>query len=290
MSGLLAITVLGVSVTIALVAQHDDWENDLNTGGAKVGVVEILGPIVGSKEVLDQLKIYRENDSVKAVILRIDSPGGAVGPAQEIYREVQKTTETKKVIASMGSVAASGGYYIAAAADGIMANPGTVTGSIGVIMSYTNMEELFRKIGLSPVVIKSGKYKDTGSPGRPMTPEEETLLGKLAEDIHSQFIKDVAHARNLEVEQVQSAADGRIYTGHQAKNLGLVDRMGNFADAVAWAGELGGIEGEVETVYPPEEKLELWQYLMETTSQALSKMLIQSTLKADYRLSAPTPK
>lgn len=164
-----------------------------------------------------------------------------------------------------------------------MANPGTITGSIGVIMSYTNMEELFRKIGLAPVVIKSGKFKDTGSPARPMAQEEQELLSQLAEDIHYQFIEDVAQGRNLDVEQVRATADGRILTGKQAEELGLVDRMGNFADAVEWAGELGGIEGEVEVVYPPEEKLDIWEYIMESATQALSKRLFQSDLKADYR-------
>ncbi len=282
-TGILAFTVMGVSLTLAWLFHGYDWEDDLASDDPKVGVVEILGPIAESRDVLQQLKTYRENDSVKAVVLRIDSPGGAVGPSQEIFREIRKTAESKKVIASLGSVAASGGYYIAAGTDGIVANPGTITGSIGVIMAYTNIEELFRKIGLAPVVIKSGEFKDMGSPVRPMRPDEEQLLTELAENIHNQFVEDVARGRNLDPEKVRAVADGRILTGKQAETLGLVDRMGNFADALEWAGRLGGIKGDIEAVYPPKKKFDIWDQLTESASQVLSTLLIQSPPQAQFR-------
>jgi len=233
--------------------------------GEKVGVVEINGPIVDSRKILRNIRTFRESEAIKAILIRIDSPGGGVGPSQEIYREIQKTTERKKVIISMGAVAASGGYYVAAGADGIVANPGTITGSIGVIMGYTNFEELMQKIGLSAVVIKSGAYKDTGSPTRPMSDDEKELLQEVARQIHGQFVEAIGKGRGMDVKQVEAIADGRIFTGQKALELGLVDRLGNFEDAVAWAGELGGIEGKVETVYPEKEKPSIMDYVLEST-------------------------
>ncbi len=233
--------------------------------GEKVGVVEINGPIVDSRKILRDIRTFRESEAIKAILIRVDSPGGGVGPSQEIYREIQKTTERKKVIISMGAVAASGGYYVAAGADGIVANPGTITGSIGVIMGYTNFEELMQKIGLSAVVIKSGAYKDTGSPTRPMSDEEKELLQEVARQIHGQFIEAIGKGRGLSIKQVEAIADGRIFTGQKALELGLIDRLGNFEDAVAWAGELGGIEGKVETVYPEKEKTSIIDYVLESS-------------------------
>jgi protease-4 len=233
--------------------------------GEKVGVVEITGPIVESRKILKDLRTFRESKAVKAILVRVDSPGGGVGPSQEIYREIQKTTEHKKVVISMGAVAASGGYYLAAGADGIVANPGTITGSIGVIMGYTNFEELMQKIGLSAVVIKSGEYKDTGSPTRAMTADERELLQDVTRQIHGQFVEAIAKGRRLGVKQVEALADGRIFTGQKALELGLVDRLGNFEDAIAWAGELGGIQGKVETVYPAKEKLSFFDYVAESS-------------------------
>ncbi len=147
--------------------------------GEKVGVVEIQGVITDAKPIVSQLKKFRKNEAIKAIVLRIDSPGGGVGPSQEIYSEVKKTTGEKKVVASMGAIAASGGYYVAAAADHVMANPGTITGSIGVVIEFANVEELFKKIGLSAYVIKSGEYKDVGSPLRKMTPQREKAVAGL---------------------------------------------------------------------------------------------------------------
>jgi len=233
--------------------------------GEKIGVVEIIGPIVDSRRILRDIRTFRESEAIKAILIRVDSPGGGVGPSQEIYREIRKTTEHKKVIISMGAVAASGGYYVAAGADGIVANPGTITGSIGVIMGFTNFEELMQKIGLSAVVIKSGEYKDTGSPTRPMSEDERALLQEVARQIHGQFVEAIGTGRRMSVKQVEEIADGRIFTGQKALELGLVDRLGNFQDALAWAGELGGIKGKIETVYPEKEKTSIIDYVLESS-------------------------
>lgn len=229
-----------------------------------VGIVEIVGVIASSKEVSRQLKDFRENPDIKAIVLRIDSPGGGVGPSQEIYREIIKTRKIKKVVASLGSVAASGGYYAASATDAVVANPGTITGSIGVIMEYANLQKLMEKIGLTPVVIKSGEFKDMGSPVREITPEERAILQGVADEVHHQFVRDVAAGRSLEQAQVEKLADGRIYTGETALDLHLVDRLGNLEDAVAWAAELGGIKGRVEPVYPKEKRLGIFKELVST--------------------------
>lgn len=230
--------------------------------GEKVGVVEILGVIVDAGQAIEQLKAFRENPSIKAVVIRIDSPGGAVGPSQEIYREIRKTAEKKRIIASMGTVAASGGYYVASAANTIMANPGTITGSIGVIMSYTNLEDLFGKIGLSPVVIKSGEYKDIASSVRQMTEDERALLQAFVADLHDQFVGDVANSRQMEVAAVRQLADGRVYSGKTAQECGLVDQLGNLEDAIELAGRQAGIKGKIVAVYPPEKiKFSLLEWL-----------------------------
>ncbi|BBO86963.1 signal peptide peptidase SppA [Desulfosarcina ovata] len=252
--------------------------------GEAVGVVEIEGPIADARDALQQIRQFREDEDIKAIVVRIDSPGGAVGPSQEIYREIRKTVGTKKVVASMGAVAASGGYYVACAADGIVANPGTITGSIGVIMGYTNFQQLLDKIGMVPVVIKSGPYKDTGSPTREMREDERELLQAVTHGIHEQFVTAIAEGRKMAREKVVEAADGRIFTGETALQKGLVDRLGNFEDALAWAGELGGIDGPVVPVYAPEEKLSLIRYLLSASMVPgwLSK-LFQPGVYAEYR-------
>jgi protease-4 len=252
-------------------------------GGEAVGVVEIEGAIADSRDILQNLRRFREDEDIKAIVVRIDSPGGAVGPSQEIYREIRKTVGTKKVVASMGAVAASGGYYVACAADGIVANPGTITGSIGVIMGYTNFRKLLDKIGMVPVVIKSGPFKDTGSPTREMRSDEREILQSITSDIHEQFVTAIAEGRNMDRSVVAQAADGRIFTGENAKAKGLVDRLGNFEDALAWAGELGGIEGEVVPVYVREEKLSLLRYLMSSSISGLISKVIQPGIYAEYR-------
>jgi len=250
--------------------------------GEKVGVIEINGIIAESKNVLNYLKRFREDNSIKAIVIRVDSPGGAVGPSQEIFREIRKTSASKKVVASMGTIATSGGYYVAAGANGIVANPGTITGSIGVIMGFTNYEELLQKIGLVPIVIKSGEYKDIGSPVREMKPEEKKILQEFAKKIHRQFIKDIVDGRKMDMEKVESLADGRIFTGQESKKFGLVDRLGNLADAIEWAGELGGIKGKIATVYAKEKNFSLLRYITDSSAGTLLKHILDPKLSADF--------
>ena len=222
--------------------------------GDKIGVIEVFGVIADSRQIIEQLHDFRDNDSIKAVVLRVDSPGGGVGPSQEIYAEVKALDTTKPVVVSMGSVAASGGYYIAAPAREIIANPGTIIGSIGVIMEFTNVQELLDKIGLSSVVVKSGEYKDIGSPTREMTDAEREILQNLIDDVHSQFVASVADGRNMDETLVRSIADGRVFSGSRAMEMGLVDGMGNLEVAIQRAAELAGVDGEPDVVYPPGKK------------------------------------
>ena len=254
----------------------------IEPGDGKVGVVEIRGVITESKDILNLIKRFRENDDIKSIIIRIDSPGGVIGPSQEIYREIRKTTPEKKIIASMGSIAASGGYYIAAATNGIVANPGTITGSIGVIMAYTNFRAVLDKIGMVPVVIKSGTFKDMGSPTKEMSPEEKEVLQAFVDQAHEQFVSAIAEGRNMDIDHVKALADGRIYTGEEAVKQGLVDRLGNFEDAIEWAGQLGGIQGRVSTVYKREEKFSFLKYIMESTLSNLANRLTRQDVFGGY--------
>lgn len=224
---------------------------DLSTGD-RIALIRVEGVILDSQETVGELKRFSENPYVKAIVLRIDSPGGGVVPSQEIYDEVKRirAKNNKAVIASLGSVAASGGYYIAAATDRIVANPGTLTGSIGVIMETANVEGLLQKIGVEGVVIKSGKYKDVGSPLRKMTEEERALLQNVMDDVHAQFIEAVAEGRAIEFADAQALADGRIFTGRQAKDVQLVDEIGDLEDAIQLAADVVGIEGEPRVIEP----------------------------------------
>jgi protease IV len=263
-SGIFGFSAVAITLLISGSLSRE-WKD--SEGGEHVGIVEVEGAITDGSTCLKELKQFRKNKDVKAIVLRIDSPGGAIGPSQEIYREVMKTKSVKPVIASMGTLAASGGYYIASGATGIMANPGTITGSIGVIMEYANVEQLLSKIGLSPVVIKSGKLKDAGSPLRAMTKEEVDYLQNFVSKLHSQFISDVAKGRGMEEAGVINIADGRILSGSTAQELGLVDRMGNLEDAVEWAGKEGGIEGEIAVEYAHKRRIPLVNYFLKEAVQ-----------------------
>jgi len=241
--------------------------------GEKVGVVEIKGIIADPQPSIEQLAEFRNDSSVKAVVVRIESPGGGVSPSQELYEEVRRTVRKKPVVVSMGAVAASGGYYIASAAQKIYANPGSITGSIGVILQFTNFEELLKKIGFRMEVVKSGVYKDVGNPAREMTAEERAYLQTMIDNVHQQFVRDVARGRRMEVEQVQEVADGRIFTGEQAKALGLVDELGNLRDAIDAASKMAGIEGEPKVVYPEKEKRSILDYFFDRVTDKLANKL-----------------
>ena len=216
----------------------------------RIALVRIEGVILDSTETIEELHRYKDSSGIRAIILRINSPGGGVVPSQEIYEEVRKIREEgkKTVVVSMGTVAASGGYYIASASNRIVANPGTLTGSIGVIMELANMEGLFKKIGVESVVIKSGRNKDVGSPFRTMLPEERAILQQLMDDVHTQFIQAVAEGRGLTEDRVRGLADGSVFTGRQAKELGLVDEIGNLQDTVRLTADIVGIKGKPRIV------------------------------------------
>jgi protease-4 len=234
------------------------------TSNGNIGIVEVNGMILSSKKIIHEIKTFRDDDQIKAIILRVDSPGGGIGPSQEIYREIMKTRMDKKIITSMGSVAASGGYYIASATNGIVANPGTLTGSIGVIMEYANIMEIAKKIGISPVVIKSGEFKDMGSPLRELKDSEKKIFQDLVDELHLQFVNDAAKARGIDVQTMAKLADGRVYTGQRALKLKLIDRLGNLDDAVQWAGEMAHIKGKLKPVYPKEDKITFLKKLANT--------------------------
>lgn len=250
----------------------------------KVGVIPVVGEIDDSTVILKQINDFTKDKSIKAIILRIDSPGGGVGASQEIYREIGRTREEKPVVVSMGGMAASGGYYIASACDKIVANPGTITGSIGVIMQYYQYKELAEKIGFKREVIKSGEFKDIGNPHRDLTEKDKEILDAVITDIQSQFINAVATGRNLPVEKVREIADGRIFTGAMAKELGLVDQLGNFEDAVTLTKELARIDGEVNLVYPQKKKLKLLDILLGEAANSISDILKNKTKSSiEYR-------
>jgi protease-4 len=212
--------------------------------GDRIALVRVEGPIVDSKNAIEEIRGYAKDASIKAVVLRIDSPGGAVAPSQEIYEEVKKVVAKKKVVVSMGSVAASGGYYIASPATKIVANPGTLTGSIGVIMEIPNLEGLMNKIGVKTEVIKSGSHKDIASVFRGIRKEDREILQGVLDNVHEQFITAVAEGRRMLREDVKKIADGRVFTGEQAVRVGLVDQLGDLEDAEKTAADLAGIRGE----------------------------------------------
>jgi protease IV len=253
----------------------------LGKSGDRVGVVEIEGIISESRQTMEEIIRFKEDPSIKGVILRINSPGGAVGPTQEIYREVVKLKAKKKVFVSMGSVCASGGYYIAAAGEKVYANPSTITGSIGVIMQTVILEELLKKVGVKSNTIKAGELKDAGTPFREMTPEERAYLDGIVKNIHEQFIKDVAAGRKMDFEKVKTMADGRIYTGLQAKDLGLVDSIGNFYDTVDDIKKVLNIKGKPQLVYS-EKPFSFSRWLFSSMSD-LSKESMESFFSAPFK-------
>jgi protease-4 len=251
---------------------EDEGSASLNFSGNQVASLELEGVIDDSKEFVDQLKDYGNRSGVRAVVLRIDSPGGGVAASQEIYEAIKKfrSESNKKVVVSMGSVAASGGYYTACAADKIYANPGTITGSIGVIAEWYNYGDLLRWAKLQSIVIKSGTFKDAGSPTRPLTEEEKTYFQNLISDMYGQFVSAVASSRKMKEEDVRKLADGRVYTGQEAKSNGLVDAIGTYQDAISEAARLGGIPGTPKILSPAKKSFSLLELLLGDSRSALS--------------------
>jgi protease-4 len=229
--------------------------------GPRVAIVELDGVILDVDDIVRDLKGHRENPMIRAVVIRINSPGGVVAPTQELYSAIHQLRQAgKPVVASLGAVAASGGYYVAVASDRIYANPGTLTGSIGVIMQMANIESLMKKVGVDYVVIKAGQFKDVGNLSRPMTAEERRVLQALLDDVHGQFITAVAEGRKLQREQVVKFADGRVFSGAQAKALHMIDDLGSLEDAVNGAASLAGLPSPPKVV-PPKRRLSIYDLL-----------------------------
>ena len=224
------------------------WFDRGVTIGDAVAVVDIQGEIFFDRGKLSEIESHRDNDNVKAVVLFINSPGGGVAASQALHRAVLDLRLEKPVIAFMASVAASGGYYVACAADSIVAMEGTLTGSIGVIASFLRTEELYEKIGLDVTVIKSGRYKDVGSPHREMTESEKTYMGNLLDEVYDQFVLAVSETRGIPVDRMEDLAEGRLFTGRQAVESGLADYVGSYEDAIYLAASMGGIDGEPQIV------------------------------------------
>lgn len=236
--------ILGCLLFISFLATL--MESGLSSG--KIAIVNIKGVILESASVVEEIKQYRKTPAIKAIIIRVESPGGAVVPSQEIFEEIKRATKVKPVVVSMGSVAASGGYYISCPATKIIANAGTLTGSIGVLMELPNVKGLLDKIGVKAEIIKSGKYKDITSPLKPLQSDEREILQNLIDDVHGQFVKAVSEGRKMPEEKVKKIADGRVFTGIKAKELGLVDEIGDLDYAIKVASQLGKIRGEPEIV------------------------------------------
>ena len=257
-AGLLAVMVL---LAVGSTLLPDRWKSP----SGEIALVRIQGMLMDSQNIVRQLSNYRHNPNVRGIVLRIDSPGGAVAPAQEIYNEIMKLkADHKTVYVSMGTVAASGGYYIACAANYVLANPGTLTGSIAAVMAFSNFEELTDKIGVKPIIIKSGKYKDVGSPLRGMKPEERKLLQSVVDDVHQQFVQAVAKGRGLPVSEVNEIADGRIMTGQQALTLKLVDEMGGLEKTIELLAKKIGVEGRPKVI-EEKEKTPFFDWLLQSS-------------------------
>jgi protease-4 len=221
--------------------------------GDKIGILEVNGTIFDAQLFTEQISEFRDSHAIKAVVLRIDSPGGGVAPSQEIHAELKRLAGEKPLIVSMGSVAASGGYYLAVAGERLFANPGTITGSIGVIMSFPDYRELMGKIGVKTEVVKSGQFKDIGSSSREFSAADRQLLQEMIDDVHSQFVQAISEGRDIPADRLEPYVDGRIFTGKQALAVGLIDELGTFNDAVRYAAKVTGIGENPGLVYPDPE-------------------------------------
>lgn len=244
--------------------------SSIETSGKKVGIVRIAGPIISSDSINSQLEKLKNRKDVSAIIIRIDSPGGLVAPTQEIYEKVKSIRSVKPIISSMGSVAASGGYYIALGSDTLIANPGTIVGSIGVIMNYPIATEFLDKVGIKFETVKSGGLKDVGSYSREVTDADRRHLNEMVANIHSQFITAVEENREINRSELIKLADGRVFTGLQSKDLGLVDVLGTFEDAINLAGLLSDIKGKPKTVEINKKNNSLFDLFTSNLEQATS--------------------
>lgn len=259
----------------------------LGISGNKIGLIDLEGVIFSSRSIVQKLERLLESDAISAVVLRIDSPGGGVAASQEIYEAVKDIRESgKPVVVSMGSVAASGGYYVACGADSILANPGTTTGSIGVILEVPNFTELLQKIGIKFLVVKSGTFKDTGSPYRDLTRAERKYLQQYIDDAYGQFVDVVVKNRRMSIDEVRSVADGRVFTGKQALELGLVDRLGDHRDAIKLAAQMAGIKGKPKTFRFPRKKYTIFDLLLSDLTEVKNRFEAVPSLKYQFKIGA----
>jgi len=279
--------VIGLLMTLLFFALIRGGETEEITGyGDRVAIVEVQGTILSSENIVRQLKKFAKQSSVRALVLRVDSPGGSATASQEIYEEVKRIRNSgKPVVASMGSMAASGGYYISVAATKIVANPATVTGSIGVISQFINVADLLKKVGIQETTVKTGKFKDAGSPFRSLTEEEKLYFQELMINVYDQFVDAVASERNLPIDTVRKYGDGRLFSGAQAKRIGLVDTLGSLEDAIRLAGKLGGIRGEPATVRELKRVSFVERFFDSAKQSVLGNRLEEPLL--EYKFAAP---
>lgn len=259
----LTLVCVAVALTFGAMAFFSALRSgDIGWFASKVGIVHVQGTIVDSRRTTEWIQRLAEDEAVQGVLVRIDSPGGVVAPSQEIYSAVRSLAQKKPVVASMGAVAASGGYYIACGADRIVANPGSITGSIGVKAQMLSFQGLMQKVGIQDQTVVSGELKDAGSPTHALSEKERTYYQELVDDLHKQFVLAVAQGRKMELDEVRELADGRAYTGQQAKKVGLVDVLGGRQDAIDLLSEMAGIEGTVHRVEGPEEPSSLLSWIL----------------------------
>jgi protease-4 len=270
--GILAVVGIGFILLIYGIMKNVGERTEVVTTGygSKIAIVELKGVIVSSEDIVRQIKKYRENGSIKGILLRVDSPGGGVVASQEIYEEVKKTRDSgKPIVVSMGALAASGGYYVSCGASRLVANRGTLTGSIGVISEFLQLKEALDKLGVGFKTIKSGKLKDAGSSSRKMTEEDERYFQQLMDDVHRQFIAVVEHERHLDHNLVVNIADGRVFTGEQAVEAGLVDTLGTYQDAVSITAEISGISGE-PSIVKERKRRSFWDSIFSDVEESLT--------------------
>ena len=290
------IVLMVVFVTLVLTLSRFVEDEERPSGfsgildyGNKIGIIPIEGTIMTADETLKNLRKFKKRSSIRAIVLRINSPGGTVAPAQEIYREIEKIRKKKPVVTSIETVGASAAYYIASSTDRIVCSKGSITGSIGVIMMLPDIHKVIEKIGVNVNVIKAGAFKDIGSGVKPLDDKERDILQSFATEVHEQFISDVVKGRKgkIEEDKLRSIADGRFFTGQTAKDLGLVDSMGNFYDAIKVAANLCGIKGEPEIEYPKKKWNSYLDLFLDSTSKSIVKGLESA---GSARSIAPIPR
>src|SRR5215469_10838833 len=263
--------VLAVFTLVYLTLHAGGGEAGFGGFGDRIGVVDLEGVILSPQPVVSELKRFGDDSSIKAIILHVNSPGGGVAASEEIYREVKRlrAEKKKKVVVSIESVGASGAFYVASASDKIYANQGSIVGSIGVIAQWVNYGDLLKWAKLKDVVIKTGEFKDTGNPARELTPAEQAYMQSLIDNMFGQFIQAVADGRGMKYAEVKSIANGKVWTGQQAKEMKLIDSIGDFQAVVTDTAKMVGINGQPTLVRPEKEKRTLLDLLLGDVSQYL---------------------